>query len=186
MTSAKTFAERARKLTGFLDKACPGIRVEAEHSARWDRPCLTFHWPGFAGTLLEERFHLLMRHIPEEFFESHCRGAVFLELAPGETVDEILAQPRSEDVADRVAEIWAMLNGRHFFACLEDELVRIPPAELQPDLRVSRKVLQALELDEDQQRDALLAFMHTGAYTDWEVLREIRPTAEGKAPDHDS
>ena len=46
--------------------------------------------------------------------------------------------------------------------------------------------LAALGLDAVQQRDALLAFLHTGALTDWEVLREVRPIAEGKATGHDS
>ena len=44
--------------------------------------------------------------IPTDFREQKMAGFVWLELAQGESVEEFLKLPRSEDIADREAEIF--------------------------------------------------------------------------------
>jgi len=179
---AKTHAQMQEDLTDFLSTPCPGIAVEVSHSKRWDRLCLTFRWEGFADLLLEERFRLIAKRLPENYFVEHCQGAVWLELTPGESIDEFLAQPRSEDVDDKLPAIWAQLDTIAFFAALEDELVRIPPHQCPDDFTVSKRVLAGKGVTGDERRDILLAFMRQQAYTDWEVLRQVKPVAQGSAP----
>ena len=180
MAKTKSHAQLAKDLRGFVAGACPGIEVEVSRSRRWKRTCLTFRWSGFAGLLLEERFRLLARLIPPDYYEEHLRGVVWLELAPEESVEDFLAQPRSEDVDDRLPSIWRMLRKLDFFAALEDELVRIPVEQCPDDFTLSKRVLGAKRASSEQIRDACLAFMRTRAYNDWEVLRQVRAIAEGK------
>lgn len=182
MPKAKDHAQLQQDLHGFFKDRCPGIEVEVAHAARWNRTCFTFRWEGFAGLLLEERFRLLARLVPPDYFQAHCSTAVWLELTPNESVDEFLAQPRSEDVEARLPAIFQALGKIQFFAALEDELVRIPPNRCTDDFSVTRRVLGAKGVSADLTRDALLAFMHHQAYNDWEVLRGVRPIAESKEP----
>lgn len=178
MAKKKTEAEIASELAGFVGKVCPGVQVEVGHSQRWDRRCLTFRWAGFAGLLPEERFRLVAKPVPPAFYEAHCAGSVWLELAEGETLDAYLKLPRSEDIDPRLPQVWALLREVNFFAALEDELVRIAVADCPDDLSISKRVLAAKEVGAEQAREAVLAFMRHEAYTDWEVLRKVRPIAE--------
>jgi hypothetical protein len=181
MATKKSDHEIAKELAKFVGKACPGVEVEVGPSPRWQRTCLTFRWDGFAGLLPEERFRLVAKPIPPPFFEEHCRGVVWLELADGESIEEYLALPRSEDIQDRLPDVWAALADLSFFAALEDELVRIPASDCPDDLSISKRVLAARRATQKQTRDAVLAFMRHEAYTDWEVLRKVRPIAERPA-----
>ncbi len=178
MPQNKSHAQLAKDLKSFVGDACPGVTVEVDHATRWQRTCFTFRWEGFAGLLLEERFRLVAKLIPPDYFERHCRGVVWLELTPDESVDDYLAQPRSEDVDDRLPEIWRQLADRSFFTALEDELVRVPFSRCPDDFTYTKRVMDAKKVSPDLRRDALLAFMRQTAYTDWEVLRKVRPLVE--------
>lgn len=181
MAAKKTDSALAKELTELLSPACPGIQVDVGISDRWKRMCLTFRWPGFADLLPEERFRLLARRIPVEFLDKNCPNAVWLELTPSESIDDFLALPRSEDIADRAPAILKTLVDANFFALLEDELVRVPPARHPDDFTYCKRVLAAGNAKPEQTREACLAFMHHKAYNDWEVLREVRPIAESAA-----
>jgi len=177
-TRTKSHAQLQKDLHKYLDEAFDGIEIDVGISDRWQRPCITLRWSGIEGLLPEERVRRVTQHIPAAFFEAHCRGIIWLELAPEESVDEFLAWPRSEDVVDRLDKIQAKLVEMNFFAALEDELVRVAVDPTGGDLSVTRRVLDAKKATAKQQQDALLAIMHHRAYTDWEVLRTVRPIVE--------
>lgn len=178
MAQAKSHSQLQEDLQRFVEGKCPGVQVAVEHSDRWKRTCFTFRWAGFEELLLEERFRLLAKCVPPDFFQAHCAEAVWLELTPGEDIDAFLAQPRSEDVDEQLDDIWSRLETMRFFEALEDELVRIPPRECPDDFTVSRRVFAAKNATDDETRDALLAFMRQKAYNDWEVLRQVKPIAQ--------
>jgi len=178
MARAHNSKQIASELTVFLAEHCPGMTVDVGMSNRWKRRCLTFTWPGFKDLLPEERYRLVLRHIPPEFVEKHCTGAVWLELTPGESVDDYLKLPRSEDVDSKLPQIWKQLREWRFFELLEDELVRVPPSQAPDDFSHSKHVLDARGATAQQRQDACLAFMRQQAYNDWEVLRKVRPVAE--------
>jgi hypothetical protein len=178
MAKAKSHAELAEQLKSYVEQGCPGVAVEVATSPRWKRTCFTFRWEGFRGLLLEERFRLVAKQIPPDYFAANCREAVWCEMTPEETLDEFLAQPRSEDMAGRLKDVWKTLDRLNFFPVLEDELVRIPAGQAPDDFTVCKRVLAARQASPEEARDALLAFMHCQAYTDWEVLRQVRPQAE--------
>lgn len=178
MAKNKTDKQIADELAGFVGAVCPGVQVEVGLSPRWNRRCLTFRWPGFALLLPEERFRLVAKPVPPAFFEAHLGGAVWLELTDTETIDAYLALPRSEDIDPKLPQVWAALGELNFFAALEDELVRIAVADCPDDLSISKRVLAAKDAPAELREAAVLAFMRHEAYTDWEVLRKVRPIAE--------
>jgi hypothetical protein len=176
--SNKTHAQLKKDLLSYVGKQCEGIELNVEISPRWDRLCFTFRWDGFDDLLLEERFRKVARLIPGDYFEKHCQGVVWLELTAGESIDEYLKQPRSEDVDAELPDIWKQLAEIEFFSRLEDEMVRISPADCPDDLSVSKRVLRASKLPEKDVRRSCLAFIRQAVFTDWEVLKAIRPIAE--------
>ncbi|HUU85476.1 MAG TPA: hypothetical protein VM243_18410 [Phycisphaerae bacterium] len=174
MASTKQHQSIRKKLLEILGPGLPGIEIDVSDSPRWKRMCLTFRHPSFAGLLPEQRFRQLLAAIGEEFYEKSLRGAVWIELAPGETVDDILAAPRSEDLAKQEPTIARGLLDNGFFEDLKDAMGESPIETCRGDFAVSRKVLTAREIIGDEQRDACLVFIRQGAFCDCEVLLAAR------------
>ena len=165
----------AADLTRLLAGGFPGIVVEVIQSERWDRPCVTFRWAGFAGLLPEERFHRLMGAIPEGFRTERLGGLVWLELAPRETVDAFLNLPRSEDVVDAEASVYTDLLQVGFFESLAKSLGPSPKMNCPGDFSVSAALLADRRRSVGQIRDAKLVFIRHGAYCDCQVLESVGP-----------
>ncbi len=165
----------ARDLTRLLATGFPGIVVEVHENERWDRPCVTFHWAGFIGLLPEERFHRLVAAVPEGFRADRLDGLVWLELAPRETIDTFLNLPRSEDVVDREASVYADLVEVGFFELLAKSLGRSPAKKCPGDFSTSATVLADIRRSLGQIRDAKLVFIRHGAYCDCQVLKSVHP-----------
>jgi hypothetical protein len=164
----------AGELVSLLCGAFPGITVAVEYSRRWSRDCVTFCWPGFSDLLPEERFHRVVGVIPEEFRTTHMAGLVWLELAPGETVEEYLKLPRSEDVANE-DELWLALERVEFFRLLGEALGSSPEARCAGDFGLTVSVLSTCNLSPAQIRDAKLLFIRHGVFCDCQVIPIARP-----------
>jgi len=163
------------ELTKLLSARFSGIEIGVEQSARWDRLCVTFRWDGFADMLPEERFRRLLMHIPEKCREGILRGAVWLELAPGETVDEYLAMPRSDDIVGREKTIAHRLIRSGFFEELERKVGPLPVEQCMASFAVSRELLRKRGFSPRESQEACLLFIRHGAYADCEVLLQARP-----------
>jgi hypothetical protein len=146
-----------------------GMEVSVEHSRRWNRMCATFRWKGFAGLLPEERFHRLTTVIPAEFRNTRMKGFVWLELAPGEEVDQVLAMPRSEDVAPREKAIRQRLTKAGFFDALQEALGDSPQEECDGDFARTLSVLKQKKWSSEDITDAKLVFIRGGVYCDCQV-----------------
>ena len=161
------------ELSALLAGPCPGIEVTAEHSGRWDRMCVTFRWSGFDGLLPEERYERLVRVIPEDYRQKKLAGFVWLELAPGESIDAFLALPRSEDVADKEADIYAELRRIGFFHALSKCLGSSPKKTCRGDLSGLAKVLGEQSFDGGRIDQAKMLFIRRGAYCDCQALLTV-------------
>ena len=115
-----------RKLIEFLEPALPGIEVEVGTAERWQRMCLRFRHPSFEELLPEQRFRQVLAAIPQDYHQQHLQGAVWFEMAPGETEDDLLKAPRSEDLADREAAIAGTLFACGFFEALSKAMGESP------------------------------------------------------------
>lgn len=157
-------------LLKMLTGSFPGISVEIAHAARWNRDCITFRWDGFSELLPEERFHRLVKVIPEAFREQNLSGLVWLELAPAETVEEFLRLPRSEDIARKERTIYAGLRKADFFGLLNKSLGASPDKKCGGDFTECERILSTLKLGPHGTQDARLIFIRHHAFCDCQVL----------------
>ena len=171
MTRLKRDKNLEKELEAMLAPNFSGITIEAAHSDRWQRMCATFRWSGFASLLPEERFHRLVGAIPAEFREARLAGFVWVELAPDEDIDAFLKLPRSEDIANEEATIYAGLSEVRFFAALANMMGRAPGKKCGGDFERVQFVLSAKGYSPGRIRDAKLVFIHQGTYCDCQVLQ---------------
>ena len=161
-------------LVELLSPLYPGIEVTVEHSNRWDRMCATFRWSGFAGLLPEERFERLLRILPEEFRAERMQGLIWLELEPDQEIDDFLGYPRSEDIADREADIYHGLESAGAFDALQEALGPNPTKACQGQLDELAVVLKKLGFTDEKVCDAKLLFIRHGAFCDCQALLTVR------------
>ena len=158
-------------LLALLAARFEGLAVEVEHHERWDRMGVTFTWPGFVDLLPEERYHRLRQAIPDSFVESRLGGFVWLELAPKETIDAFLKLPRSEDVANREATLYAALVNAKFFDLLGKAMGTAPDRTCGGDFARTAEVLTGRKYTTAKLRDVKLMFVRHGVYCDCQVLQ---------------
>jgi len=175
MAGAKQPQLLRQKLLDILEPHLPGIEVQVGRSQRWRRMTVTFRHQKFAPLLPEQRFQALLKMIPSGLYETDLRGAVWLELAPGETEQDLIQARRSEDVAGAEAKIARKLRRVGFFEALEEALGESPIEACGGDFAFSRKVLSDKGIAGDEQRDACLVFIRRGAYCDCEALLAAAP-----------
>lgn len=159
-----------RELLAMLGAKFPDITVQIEPTSRWNRPCITFSSSAFDDLLPEERFHRLVAVIPNDFREQNMAGLVWVELADGESLDQFLKLPRSEDVADRERDIYGSLARVKFFDLLSEALGSSPEKRCGGDFRELDRILQSKRLSADAIRDAKLLLIRHRAFCDCQVL----------------
>ncbi|MFQ5463351.1 MAG: hypothetical protein ACE5E5_12095 [Phycisphaerae bacterium] len=165
----------ASELLEQLAPRFPGIDVRVAHSDRWNRPCATFCWDGFAGLLPEERFQRLATVLPEDFRASRMHGVVWMELAPGESVEAFLKLPRSEDLGDREEEIYRRLSKGGFFDLLAKRLGTAPKRSCGGDFRETASAIKRGKSIDVSLIDAKLVFIRRGVFCDCQVLQGAQP-----------
>ena len=175
MVSAKKRQSLGEKLLEALEPHLPGIEVEVDRSQRWQRMTVTFRHRKFAALLPEQRFRTVLQLLPAELYEKDLRGAVWFELAPGETPEDVTQARRSQDVAEAEPRIADRLRKVAFFEALSRALGESPIEACTGDFAVSRRVLSDNGIVGEQQRDACLVFIRQGAYCDCEVLLTAGP-----------
>ncbi len=163
------------ELAVILVEHFPGMDVDISHSDRWDRMCVTFRWAGFVGLLPEERFHRLVGVISEDFRTQKMAGFVWLELAPDESVESFLKQPRSEDVENRELEIDASLRHTGFYEALQKTMSAKRNQGCPGDFSFSQQSLIQARCNAQQITEARLLFIRHGAYCDCQVLQSVEP-----------
>lgn len=175
MSDPANFDNIKQQLHTFLKPAFGGIEIDVSHSPRWDRLALTLTHADFARWLPEQRFKKIVQRIPPEFFEEHLAGAVWFELAPGQTQDDLLKARRSEDVADDEPKLARALFDKTFFDALKTALGESPIETCGGDFTETNQVLAKVGLDGDGQQDTCLMFILNQAYCDCEVLLAAGP-----------
>jgi len=165
-----------QELATLVETKFPGMTVDVGYSARWDRPCVTFSWDGFADLLPEERFHRLATVIPERVRTQRLKGFVWLELVADESVDDFLKHPRSEDVASRQRAIYRKLIDAGFFDALSKAAGPSPDTSCRGDFRVTNTILTSKKFSKKAAREAKLIFILHDVYCDCQVLLTAQTT----------
>lgn len=175
MNPKASFETLERELGNMLAPKFPGISVDIAHSAKWNRPCVTFTSRDFSGLLPEERFQRLVTLIPTDFREQKMAGFVWLELAEGESVEDFLKLPRSEDIADREAEIYGELAKAKLFDSLAESMGTSPDKRCGGDFRESIRLLSAKRFSTKKLDDAKLLMIRHRAFCDCQILLAAMP-----------
>lgn len=160
---------------GALAGKFPGVTVEVGSVERWDRPCITVRWNGFADLLPEERFHRIVKELPGDVRDASLSGFIWLELAPEETIEEFLKYPRSEDIDGKEPILHADLTKLDFYSALGSAMGRSPKASCTGDFSRTLAALKKCNATATKQREARLLFIRHGAYCDCQVLEAVRP-----------
>jgi hypothetical protein len=175
MKSATSHEKLERELVDILAPKFPSIKVDVAHSEKWNRPCVAFTCRDFAGLLPEERFHRLVAVIPTEFREEKLAGFVWLELVEGESVESFLKLPRSEDIANREAEIYKQLIDVDFFESLAEKMGASPDKRCSGGFGEMARELSDHCFSSEQVRDAKLLMIRHRAFCDCQILLTAMP-----------
>lgn len=175
MPPEKSSASLQSELTQLLSGKFPGIDVEVSHAAKWNRPCVTFRCPLFERLLPEERYHRLVGVIPAEFRDDRLAGFVWVELVAGESLEDYLKLPRSEDVAGREKQIFKELAKVKLFASLAESMGASPDKTCSGDFRAMDRLLSARRFSKSKLRDAKLLMIRHHAFCDCQVLLTAQP-----------
>ena len=130
----------------------------------------------FTGLLAEQRFHHVVRAIPQNLYNDRLRrGIVWFELAPGETGQDLMRMPRAEDVRKDDAAIESKLREAGFFSAIR---ARFAEAKDQPSVMrfdASRELLSTCGIPAAEVESAVLFLIGRGAYCDAHVANDLAP-----------
>ncbi len=170
MARRKDYSAVQKTLRDLLSPVFAGIEIEVSRDRRWQRPVVVARWAGFEGCLPEQRFWRLMQAIPAKVYEEKLAGLVFFELAPGESIDDYLKMPRSEDVADKEEKLIRVLMNRSFFGKLLDALGDPPQKACDGNFTVARGILKECGISPKRRQEICLLLILHGAYCDCQAL----------------
>ena len=184
-----TNADIISSLKDYLDESYPDVSIRIEP---WrddpSRSAIYFEDPKFAVLYPMQRYHYLIHSIPQDFYQRHLSEAVWVELAPGETVDD-LRYPDEELMESIAPDVIRALEGSGFFAGLDDLMSPLDgSAKIEVchgDLRHAKRVLEEKGFGErdgvDEVFDICHVLMTKGGYCDCEVLYNVSENNRLKA-----
>jgi len=173
--------EIVSQLKGFLAENYPDISIRIEP---WKddpaRDAIYFEEEKFSVLYPMQRYHYLIHSIPQDFYERHLSEAVWVELAPGETVDD-LRYPDEEMIESISPDVMKALGSSGFFAALDDLLCpedeTAEPEACHGDFRHAKRVLAEKGFGErdgiDEVFDISHVLMAEGAFCDCEILYNV-------------
>ncbi len=173
--------EMISALKGFLADGYPNISIRIEP---WrdepSRDAIYFEHEKFAVLYPMQRYHYLIHSIPEDFYAQHLSEAVWVELAPGESIED-LQYPDEELIESISPDVMRSLRGSGFFAGLDDLMSPIDetvePEVCHGDFRHAKRVLAEKGFGErngiDEVFDICHVLMAQGGYCDCEVLYNV-------------
>lgn len=179
MIAKQDYRQVQDQLQAFLDEQFEEVSVQIGDGIHYRGTNVVVTSPRFKGLLPEQRFYLVARAIPTDFYEQHLRGGcVWFELAPGETGKDLMKMPRSGDIVAEEAAIGRKLTKLGFFNKLPAALRAQGSGASEDDFSLSRRVLSKAGLDDAEVTQACLYFILQGAYSDRQVLTEVAGALE--------
>ena len=173
------FRQIEADIRSFLRSSYPDIQVSARP---WEkdptRLALYFVEAKFSVLYPQQRSHYLTHLIPAEYQEKHLNNAVWFELAPGESADE-LAYPDESLIAAITPDVMKVVNSAKVIEALDDALCPLDPAlpraQCYGDYRNTRPILLARGFKESELFDVFHVLMAQGGYCDCEILYNVAP-----------
>ena len=173
--------ELVAELKRFLASSYPDIRIEAKPLQQdASRLALYFTEDKFSVLYPQQRYHYLVHHIPQDFFNRHLTNTVWFELAPGETVQD-LRYPDEQFIASISSNVLATVERAGVFSALDDllapEASSAAAASCHGDFRHTKAVLGQTGFGQcgqvDEVFDVCHVFMAKGGFCDCEILFNV-------------
>ncbi len=174
-------AEIIAQLKEFLADSYPdiSIRIEPWKEDR-TREAIYFEEKKFAVLYPMQRYHYLIHLIPKDFYDQHLSESVWVELAPGESVDDL--QFPDEDLIKSISpDVLRALERSGFFTGLDDLMSpaggAVEPEVCHGDFRHAKRVLAEKGFGErdgiDEIFDICHVLMDSGANCDCEIFYNV-------------
>lgn len=164
------------QLVAFLTPIFDDVAVEVGDDIHYKGTNIVVTSKHFTGLLAEQRFHHVVRAIPEDLYNNELRkGVVWFELAPGETGMDLMRMPRAVDIREKDGAIEAKLRDAGFFPALQSHFKksRETPSVMRFD--ATRKTLGACGVGEAGIDEVCLFLIGRGAYCDAHVIKDVAP-----------
>lgn len=184
MIQKKEIDSVRRQLQAFLEARFEDVEVRIGEGIHYEGMNVVVTSRAFEGLLAEQRFHHLVRAIPQEFYERYLQGRiVWFELVPGESGLDRMRMPRAADVAPQEENIRRRLADIGFVARYRERFAADPQRASVMRFDATREVLGAAGFDADRITECCLYMILQGAYCDAHVLTDVLPklTAEDAA-----
>lgn len=163
------------QLVAFLTPVFDDVAVQVGDNIHYKGTNIVVTSKHFTGLLAEQRFHHVVRAIPEDLYNDDLRkGVVWFELAPGETGMDLMRMPRAVDVREKDGTIEAKLRDAGFFQALKAHLKKQEAASVMR-FDATRKVLADCGITGDAADEACLFLIGRGAYCDAHVIKDVAP-----------
>ena len=181
MITAKDFTKVQRQLETYLSEHLGDVKVQVGENIHYRGTNVVITCAQFAGWLPEQRFHHVVLAIPPDCYDRHLRrGIVWFELAPGETPQQYMGMPRSEDIAAEAPAIAVMLQKKGFAGRMLALLGPHPEDASTTHFAATRQVLAECKLTNAEIEKACLYLIAEGAYCDMQVLMDVLPKLSGQ------
>lgn len=183
MIAQEDYAKIESQIQKYLSARFEDVSVRVGDGIHYKGTNVIITSSHFVGWLPEQRFHHIVREIPQEFYEQYLRrGMVWFELAPGESPKQYMKMPRSEDIADEDPRIAAMLARLGFAKKLRKAISDEGDDASPDDFEITREVLSQMELPDSDVERILLFLIGRGAFCDAHVMADVLPQlAAGKS-----
>ena len=180
MIAKKDYEKIAKQLQEHLAVAFDDVEVTIGDGIHYRGTNVVITSETFRGLLPEQRFHHVVRAIPQAFYDKHLKGGiVWFELAPGESGKDLMKMPRSEDIAREQSAIATMLIKKGFGRKLR-LLAEEEPEKLSAfGFTACRAALKKAKTSPDEIEKAELFFILNGGYCDVQVLADVLPKLDG-------
>jgi hypothetical protein len=176
MIAKNAYTKVQSRLQSFLEEGLGDATVRIGDDIHYRGTNIIVTSAVFDGLLPEQRFHHVVRAIPQEFYEQHLQGGVvWFELSPGESATDLMKMPRSEDVAGQEAAIIKQLKSIGFAGKLRKKLGRDLSKADAIGFTASRPILEKAGLSEQDITRAFLLFILHGGFCDLQVAADVVP-----------
>lgn len=164
------------QLVGYLQPVFDDVAVEVGDNIHYQGTNVVVTSRHFTGLLAEQRFHHVVRAIPEDLYNNELRkGVVWFELAPGETGMDLMRMPRAADIREKDGAIEARLRKAGFFSALLEHFKKTKEQASLMRFDASRGALAEVGLSKSEIEEVCLFLIGRGAYCDAHVVKDVAP-----------
>ncbi len=182
MIRPNEFQQIQTQLVAYLRPIFDDVAVEIGDGIHYKGTNIVVTSRHFTGLLAEQRFHHVVRAIPEDLYNNQLRkGIVWFELSPGESGKDLMKMARAVDIRDKEAAIEARLRKAGFFSALQARFGKKKDGASVMRFDATREVLAECGIAKSEIENACLFLIARGAYCDAHVLNDLAPKFQSES-----